>query len=155
MAAKDYANTRFSGLDEINAANVAQLKLAWTFSTGSDRGHEAVPIVVGNTLYLITPIPHTVFALEITPTGASTRWSYQPPFQRAAEGVACCDVVNRGVVYSDGRIFFNTLDNQTIALDAASGRPSASTATAPFAGCSSVRSARWARWCCASSSSGR
>jgi PQQ-dependent dehydrogenase (methanol/ethanol family) len=122
MAAKDYANTRFSGLDEINAGNVSQLKLAWTFSTGSDRGHEAAPVVVGSTMYVITPFPHTVYALDLAATGASTKWSYQPPFERAAEGVACCDVVNRGVAYADGKIFFNTLDNQTIALDAESGR---------------------------------
>lgn len=73
MAAKDYANTRFSGLDQINASNASQLKLAWSFSTGSQRGHEAAPIVVGSTMYLITPFPHTVYALDITPTGASTR----------------------------------------------------------------------------------
>jgi PQQ-dependent dehydrogenase (methanol/ethanol family) len=36
--------------------------------------------------------------------------------------VACCDVVNRGAAYADGRIFFNTLDNQTIAVDAKSGK---------------------------------
>ena len=39
--AKDYASTRFSGLDQITTANAASLKLAWSFSTGVLRGQEA------------------------------------------------------------------------------------------------------------------
>jgi lanthanide-dependent methanol dehydrogenase len=122
MAAKDYASTRFSGLTQIDTANVAQLSVAWTFATGVLGGHEAAPIVVDGTMYLISPFPHRVFALDLTRAGAPMKWQYQPPFQRAARGVACCDVVNRGVVHADGRIHFNTLDNQVIALDAATGR---------------------------------
>ena len=57
MPAKNYASTRYSGLDEINTANVGKLKVAWTFSTGVNRGHEAAPIVVGNTMYVVTPYP--------------------------------------------------------------------------------------------------
>ena len=50
------------------------------------------------------------------------KWKFDPKPQASSQGVACCDVVNRGAAYADGRIFFNTLDTQTIALDAASGR---------------------------------
>jgi lanthanide-dependent methanol dehydrogenase len=121
MAAKDYASTRFSGLNEITTANVGQLRLAWSFSTGKLRGHEAAPIVVGSTMFIVTPHPNTVFALDLARDGA-LKWRYDPPVSRAAAGVACCDVVNRGVAYDNGRIFFNTLDAQTIALDAESGR---------------------------------
>lgn len=53
MAARDYANTRFSALNEINTGNVANLKLAWSFSTGSLKGHEGAPLVVGDTMYVI------------------------------------------------------------------------------------------------------
>jgi glucose dehydrogenase len=66
MPAKNYASTRFSGLEDINTANVTNLKLAWSFSTGVVRGHEAAPIVVNNTMYVITPYPNIVYALDLT-----------------------------------------------------------------------------------------
>ncbi|HET6853133.1 MAG TPA: PQQ-binding-like beta-propeller repeat protein, partial [Pyrinomonadaceae bacterium] len=121
MPAKNYASTRFSGLEDINTGNVANLKLAWSFSTGVVRGHEAAPIVANNTMYVITPYPNIVYALDLTQAGAPVKWKYESNPSSSAQGVACCDVVNRGVVYADGKIFFNTLDAQTIALDAATG----------------------------------
>jgi lanthanide-dependent methanol dehydrogenase len=121
MAAKDYASTRYSSLDQINAANVGQLKVAWTFSTGVNRGHEAAPLVVGETMYVVTPYPNILYALDLRNSGA-TKWKYEPNPLAAAQGVACCDVVNRGAAYADGRVFFNTLDAQTIAVDAATGK---------------------------------
>ena len=54
MAARDYANTRFSPLTEISPANVATLRMAFTFSTGVLRGHEAAPIVIGPTMFIAT-----------------------------------------------------------------------------------------------------
>jgi lanthanide-dependent methanol dehydrogenase len=121
MPAKNYASTRFSGLEDINTSNAANLKLAWSFSTGVVRGHEAAPIVANNTMYVITPYPNIVYALDLTQPGAPVKWKYESNPSSSSQGVACCDVVNRGVVYSDGKIFFNTLDNNTIALDAATG----------------------------------
>src|SRR5205807_723156 len=93
-----------------------------TFSTGVLHGHEAAPIVVNNTMYVITPYPNIVFALDLTKDGAPVKWKYEAKTLAAAQGVACCDVVNRGVAFADGTIFFNTLDNRTIALDAATGK---------------------------------
>lgn len=122
MAARDYANTRYSALDQINTANVARLKVAFTFSTGVDKGQEAAPIVVGDTMYVVAPYPNTLFALDLGKPGAPQKWKFEPNPNASAQGVACCDVVNRGVAYSDGRIFMNTLDGQTIAVDAASGK---------------------------------
>jgi lanthanide-dependent methanol dehydrogenase len=119
MPAKNYASTRFSGLNQINAENVKDLKVAWTFSTGQTAGHEAAPIVVGNTMYVVTPWPNILYALD-TSNGA-LRWSYDPGTSRASKGVACCDVVNRGAAYFDGKIFYNTLDNHTVAVDAETG----------------------------------
>jgi alcohol dehydrogenase (cytochrome c) len=58
MSAKNYASTRYSGLDQINTENVKNVKLAWTFSTGVLRGHEAAPLVVNNTMYIVTPYPN-------------------------------------------------------------------------------------------------
>ena len=107
--AKDYASTRFSGLDEIRADNVKDLKVAWTFSTGVDRGQEAAPIVVGDTMYVVTPFPNILYALDLKNHGAC-KWKYEPKPVSAAQGVACCDFVNRGCVFDDGRLFYNTLD---------------------------------------------
>lgn len=120
MPAKDYANTRFSSLNQINAANAGQLRVAWTFSVGSNHGQEAAPIVVGNMMYVVGAYPNEVFALDAT-TG-DLKWKYSPRVDPSSQGEACCDVVNRGEVYDNGKIFFNTLDNHTVALDAITGK---------------------------------
>jgi lanthanide-dependent methanol dehydrogenase len=121
MPARDFASTRFSPLDEIKPSNASTLQLAFSFSTGVEKGHEAAPIVVGDTMYVVTPFPNYVYAFDLTKPGAHVKWKFDPKSNTRAQGVACCDVVNRGVVFSNGRIFFNTLDNHTIALDAANG----------------------------------
>lgn len=119
--ARDFSSTRYSPLSQITNHNVKQLKLAWTFSTGIDRGQEAAPLVVGSTMYVVTPYPNILYALDLAKGGA-LKWKYEPKPAAAAQGVACCDVVNRGAVYADGKIVFNTLDVHTIAVDAASGK---------------------------------
>src|SRR5256714_9867158 len=123
MPAKNYASTRFSGLEQINADTVRSLKVAWTFSTGVNRGHEAAPLVVGTTMYVITPYPNILYALDLSPgKEGTTKWKYEPDPVAAAQGVACCDLVNRGAAFYDGKIFYNTLDAQTVAVDAATGK---------------------------------
>ena len=122
LPGKDYALTRYSELDEINTQTVRNLKVAWTFSTGTLRGHEGAPLVVDNTMYFVTPFPNIVYALDLTKEGAPIKWKYVPENDPRSIGVACCDVVNRGVAYADGKIFFNTLDAKTVALDANTGR---------------------------------
>src|SRR3569833_416911 len=121
-ATNDYANTRYSSLDQINTGNVAGLKLAWTFDTGVPRGQEAAPIVVNNTMYVVAPWPNKLFALDLTTPGAPPPRRPAPNPSPAAKGEACCDWVNRGAVYADGKIIYNTLDGFTIALDANSGK---------------------------------
>ncbi len=120
MAEKNYAATRYSSLDQINAASVGRLQVAWTFSIGQDRGQEAAPLIIGDTMYVVGPFPNRVFALDAT--NGDLKWSFLPNTDRAAQGVACCDVVNRGLAYDNGKIFLNTLDNVTIALDAKTGQ---------------------------------
>src|SRR5687768_4007157 len=121
MAPGDYANTRFSTLTDINTSNVGQLREVWSFSTGTLGGHEAAPLIVNQTMYIVTPFPNRVYALDLTQPGAAVKWHYDPDPQSAAKGVACCDTVNRGLAFADGRIFVNTLDGFTAALDAATG----------------------------------
>lgn len=121
-AGKDPGLTRFSSLAQVHAGNVAQLKLALHFPTGLDRGHEAAPIVAGNTMFVVGPFPNIVWAFDLAKPGFPLKWTFDPKPQASAQGVACCDTVNRGAAWADGRLFFNTLDNHTIALDAATGR---------------------------------
>ncbi|RKH65620.1 PQQ-dependent dehydrogenase, methanol/ethanol family [Corallococcus interemptor] len=121
-ASKDAANTRYSRLKDIHAGNVKDLKLAWSWSTGLVRGHEAAPLVVGSTMYVVTPFPNRLVALDLTKEGAPVKWTYEPAPSPSAQGVACCDVVNRGASYADGRLFFNTLDAHTVAVDAQTGK---------------------------------
>ena len=102
----DYKNQRYSALDEINNANVKDLQVAWTFSTGVLRGHEGSPLVVGDIMYLHTPFPNTVFALNLADEGKII-WKYEPKQDPDVIPVMCCDTVNRGVAYSDGKIYLH------------------------------------------------
>ena len=121
MAARDYSSTRFSPLDQITAENVSELELAWSFSIGQPRGQEAAPIVIDGTMYVVGPYPNNLFSLDAT--DGTLNWTFSPPTAPAAIGVACCDIVNRGAAYSDGVVYFNTLDNHTVAVDAETGKP--------------------------------
>jgi glucose dehydrogenase len=122
MPAKDYASTRFSGLDEIRSDNISGLKVAFTFSTGVNKGHEAAPLVVGSTMYVVTPFPNDLYALDLSKPGGPVKWKYSPKPAAASQGVACCGVVNRGAMFWQGKIIFNTLDGQTVAVNAETGQ---------------------------------
>src|SRR5262249_15837638 len=121
MQARDYANTRFSPLDQITADNVAKLRPAWTFSDGTQNGHEAAPLVSDNTMYLVTPFPNIAYALDLTKAGVPIKWSFAPNPTPVSIGKACCDTVNRGGAYANGKIIFNLLDAHTVAVDAKTG----------------------------------
>src|SRR4051794_7683490 len=110
MASKNHANTRYADLAQITPANAAQLKLAFSWFTGVKRGHEEAPVVAGDTMYLVGPYPNDLVAFDLTKPGPSIKWRYEPRPKPYAQGVACCDVVNRGAAYADGRVFINTLD---------------------------------------------
>ncbi|MDB5396885.1 MAG: PQQ-dependent dehydrogenase, methanol/ethanol family, partial [Rhodospirillales bacterium] len=122
MAQKNYAATRFSELDQINGGNVKNLQVQFTFSTGTTHGEEAAPLVVDNTMYIVTPYPNNLFALDLNKPGAPLKWEYQPKPAQASQGVACCDVVNRGAAFWDGKVIYNTLDGATVAVDAKNGK---------------------------------
>jgi lanthanide-dependent methanol dehydrogenase len=122
LPAGDFANTRYSPLNDINADNVASLKVATTMAVGVPNGFEGQPLVVGDTMYVVTPFPNNLIAINLRDPGGPVRWTYQPHPDPKAVGIACCDIVNRGASYADGKIVYNTLDAQTVAVDAATGR---------------------------------
>jgi PQQ-dependent dehydrogenase (methanol/ethanol family) len=116
----DYANQRYSKLAQINKDNVGDLKVAWTFSTGVLRGHEGGPLVIGSTMYVHTPFPNKVYALDLNNDGA-IKWKYEPKQDPDTIPVMCCDTVNRGVAYGDGKIFLHQADTTLVALDMNTG----------------------------------
>src|ERR1700688_2212274 len=122
MPSKDYAATRYSGLTDINAANALRLHPVWTFSTGVLGGHEGQPLVVNNTMYVVTPWPNVLYAFDLTKEGYPLRWKYRPDVSANSIGMSCCDTVNRGAFFADGKIVYNLLDGHTVAVDAKSGR---------------------------------
>lgn len=117
----DYAGTRYSKLDQINAGNVGKLQVAWTFSTGVLRGHEGGPLVIGDTLYVHTPFPNNVFSINLA--DQTINWKYEPKQDPNVIPVMCCDTVFRGLAYGDGKIFLQQADTTLVALDAKSGKP--------------------------------
>jgi PQQ-dependent dehydrogenase (methanol/ethanol family) len=120
MQQGDNANTRYSKLNQINATNAGKLQVAWTFSTGVLRGHEGGPLVVGDTMYVHAPFPNTVFALDLNNEG-KILWKYEPRQDPNVIPIMCCDTVNRGVAYADGKIFLHQADTTLVALDAKTG----------------------------------
>ncbi|QBX35824.1 PQQ-dependent dehydrogenase, methanol/ethanol family [Paracoccus liaowanqingii] len=116
----DYANQRYSELDQITRENVGDLRVAWTFSTGVLRGHEGGPLVVGNIMYVHTPFPNNIFALDLSDNGRIL-WRHTPQQDPEVIAVMCCDTVYRGVAYADGMIISHQADTTLVALDAMTG----------------------------------
>ena len=116
----DYAGTRYSKLNQINSKNVGDMQVAWTFSTGVLRGHEGGPLVVGDTLYVHTPFPNKVFAINLN--DQTIIWRYEPKQDPDTIPVMCCDTVNRGLAYADGKIILQQADTHLVALNAKTGK---------------------------------
>ena len=118
----DYANTRHSALKQITTENAGKLQLAWQFSTGVLRGHEGAPLVVGDVMYLHTPFPNIVYALDLKDPDHKILWKYEPKQDPSVVPVMCCDTVNRGLAYGDGKIILAQADTTLVALDAKTGK---------------------------------
>src|SRR5580692_8692688 len=116
-----YDAQRYSKLNQITAQNVGKLQVAWTFSTGVLRGHEGEPLVIGNVMYVHGPFPNPVYALDLN-NDAKILWKYEPKQDPNVIPVMCCDTVNRGLAYADGKIFLHQADTTLVALDAKDGK---------------------------------
>lgn len=121
MPTGNYANHRYSQLDQITNKNVGDLQVAWTFSTGVLRGHEGGPLIIGDVMYVHTPFPNKVYALDLNRDGM-IKWKYEPKQDTDTIAVMCCDTVNRGVAYADGKIFLYQADTTLVALDSETGK---------------------------------
>ena len=115
----DYAETRFSKLNQINADNVKKLGLVWSYPLESSRGVEATPVVVDGIMYQ-TASWSVVHAIDAR-TGKQL-WTFDPKVDREKGYRGCCDVVNRGVALWKGKVYFGAYDGRLFALDAATGK---------------------------------
>ncbi len=120
MYGNDYANTRYSELDQLNPDNVSGLKAAWSFDLGIDEAQECTPITIDSTLYVTTAVgPKFVYALDAV-TGAM-KWKHEFPMPEEVQRYACCGIVNRGASFADGKLLVGRLDGYLTALDAQTG----------------------------------
>ena len=115
-----YNNQGYSELSQINTSNVKNLKLAWTFSTGVNRGHEGAPLVIDGVMYLHTAFPNNVYALDLN-NDQKILWSYFPKQEPSTQAVLCCDNVNRGLGFGDGKIYLQQNNGMLVALNAKTG----------------------------------
>ena len=149
----DYGNRRHSTLNQITTENVRKLVVDWQFSTGVLRGHEGAPLVIHNVnipeikskdgavvknayttdvMYLHTPFPNIVYALDLKDPDHKIIWKYAPQQDPSVVSIMCCDSVNRGLAYGDGKIFLAQADTTLVALDAATGASSGETKDKPI-----------------------
>ena len=120
MQAGDMYNQRYSKLNQINTKNVGKMQVAWTFSTGVLRGHEGSPLVIGDMMYIHSAFPNKVFAMDLNTQ--TIKWKYEPKQDPAVIPQMCCDTVNRGVAYAEGKVFLQQADSTLVALDANTGK---------------------------------
>jgi PQQ-dependent dehydrogenase (methanol/ethanol family) len=126
---QNFALDRHSALKQITPANASHLEMVWSQSLGTLRGQEGQPIVVDvggkPMMYFVSGWPNIVQALDLSnPDHPVEVWNYVKKTERDLSAVprACCDTVNRGLNYADGKVLFNTLDGYLIALDARTGK---------------------------------
>ncbi|HEV2306457.1 MAG TPA: PQQ-dependent dehydrogenase, methanol/ethanol family [Candidatus Acidoferrales bacterium] len=123
LPAGDLANTRYSPLNQINAQNAKNLRMIASLSTGIPHGHEGQPLVVNNTMYVVTPYPDYLMAIDLKDLNGALKWKFAPnPDPQSQARASCCDVVNRGAAYGGGKIVYQTLDDNTVAVDASTGK---------------------------------
>ncbi|WP_405029647.1 methanol/ethanol family PQQ-dependent dehydrogenase [Methylibium sp.] len=120
VQAGDMYNQRYSQLKQINTGNVKNLQVAWTFSTGVLRGHEGSPLVIDGKMFLHSPFPNKVFAIDLDTQ--KILWKYEPKQDPAVIPQMCCDTVNRGLAYAEGKVILQQADSNLVALDAKSGK---------------------------------
>lgn len=120
MQAGDMYNQRYSKLKQINTTNVGKMQVAWTFSTGVLRGHEGSPLVIGDMMYLHSPFPNKVFAVDLNTQ--KILWKYEPKQDPAVIPQMCCDTVNRGLAYAEDKVILQQADSNLVALDAKTGK---------------------------------
>jgi quinohemoprotein ethanol dehydrogenase len=122
---RDFANSYFSPLNQINQSNISHLGFAWEFHGinsrgGIHHGMESNPVLVDGLLYFSGPWGN---AYAVDAHNGKLLWAYDSHADGQYARNACCDVVNRGVAVWKGRVYVASLDGWLVALDARTGRP--------------------------------
>ncbi|MCW5715157.1 MAG: PQQ-binding-like beta-propeller repeat protein [Bauldia sp.] len=120
-----YNGWNYSPLDQLTVSNVDRLAVAWTWQIGILDSHEAPPLVVGGTMYIVSPRPNYVYALDLASDGVIA-WEFRPDLDDTR--IPAGPTPARALLYSDGRLFFAAADGQVFALDAGTGEIAWSTA---------------------------
>src|SRR6266545_3118898 len=105
MPGRDNAATRYSGLSQITGRNAPRLRPVWSFSTGVLGGHEGQPLVVGSTMYVVTPFPDVLYAFDLTSEGYPLKWKYRPEVNPASLGIASQHAMPSEAGFTSGRYF--------------------------------------------------
>jgi alcohol dehydrogenase (cytochrome c) len=113
--------TQYSTLNQINTANVSGLKEEFSYPTGTKGSHQGSPLVVGTVMYVVTPFPDRLIALDLTHPGTAL-WTFSPNPGGYARGLTCCDIVNRGAAYANGLVVYTLLDGNVVAVNATTGK---------------------------------
>jgi PQQ-dependent dehydrogenase (methanol/ethanol family) len=125
----NYNGWNYSTFDQISLDNVSELALAWTLQLGVLDEYQASPLVVGDTMYIVSPVnqatgtgqtPNTLMAIDLT-TDGTILWEFRPDVDNEASLKACCGDQTRGLQYAEGKIFYHTLDGQVFSIDAETG----------------------------------
>jgi len=116
---RTYSEQRYSPLDQINKTNVGGLKLAWHYDLDTNRGQEGTPLIVDGVMYATTNWSK-LKALDAA-TG-KLLWAYDPKVPGNIADRGCCDTVNRGAAYWNGKVYFGTFDGRLLAVDAKTGK---------------------------------
>jgi lanthanide-dependent methanol dehydrogenase len=116
------ADSGYSPLGEITAANVHQLTLAFRFGTGAADAHGNAPVSAGDSLLILTPFPHTLYALDLTQAAATVKWTYRPTPGEMAAGRSCCGAATGGITTAGDRVYLSTFDGHLVALTLDSGK---------------------------------
>ena len=112
--------TRYSKLAGINTTNAGKLVEEFAYPTGTKGSHQGSPLVVGTVMYVVTPFPNKLIALDLTHPGTAL-WTFNPQPAGFARGLTCCDIVNRGAAYANGLVVYTLLDGNVVAVNAKTG----------------------------------
>jgi quinohemoprotein ethanol dehydrogenase len=117
---RDYAETHYSALAQINDRNVGQLVTAWTWDVPTTGRLEASPLISDGVMYA-TGSRSFVFALDARTGRELWRWDPMIPAGGSGAPSVCCGTVNRGVALYGGKVFVGLLDGRLVALDRKTG----------------------------------
>src|SRR5262249_15843266 len=121
MPAGAYDKPRHLKLKQKKGQKIGKHEAARTISTGGLRGPESRPPLIAHRMYVHVPFRNPVFAVDLNHDG-KILWKYEPKQDPNVIPVMCCDTVNRGLSYADGKIFLHQADTTLVALDAKTGK---------------------------------